>query len=168
MGNKPKEERNIYNLILAAKILNTFFELRDSKDEDVTVSKDDIIQWLQSIHVRDTLLMLAMNYTDQDQRDLSHFIYKLIGTENPDVGHYSNTEQANVSATAAALIWYTLADDDKNEIGIELSKDLVNLTLQLNPAHSLGNLFNRCLTFNVPYRVFKDSMEALTLKELIV
>jgi len=160
------EGRGTHNLVFAAQILNTYVDLRDKKEVDV--SKDDIIQWLQSVHVRDTLLMLAMNYDVEDQRGLSHFIYELVSANNPDAGHYADAEQANVAATAAALVWYTVAENPTNEIAIELTQDLVKYTLNLNPAHGLGNLFKRCLDLKVPYIVFKDSMQALTLKEIIV
>jgi len=160
------EGKGTHNLVFAAQILNTYVDLRDNKEVDV--SKDDIIEWLQSVHVRDTLLMLAMNYDIEDQRGLSHFIYELVGCNNPDTRHYADSEQANVAATAAGLVWYTVAEDSTNEIATSLAEDLVNLTLKLNPTHSLGNLFKRCLDLNVPFTVFKQSMEALTLKEIIV
>ena len=133
------EGKGTHNLVFAAQILNTYVDLRDKKEVDV--SKDDIIQWLQSVHVRDTLLMLAMNYDIEDQRGLSHFIYELVSANNPDVGHYADVEQANVSATAAALVWYTVAEDSTNEIATSLAEDLVNLTLKLNPTTANFNVF---------------------------
>lgn len=161
-----KEEKGTHNLVLAGEILNAYISLRDNEEVDVT--KDKIIQSLQSVHVRDTLLLLATNYSTEDQRRLSHFIYELVGKNNPDVGHYTDVEKSNITATAAALVWYTVADEPTNETAVALTKDLVGLTLKLNPSHSLGNLFKRCLEFKVPYSVFKESIQALTLAEVIV
>jgi hypothetical protein len=121
---------------------------------------------LSSVHVRDAALRYVVDVDKATQQE----VFALFS--EPEFEAYEDDEKLGAIRIIKAGFGILALPDDHDEAQDAIEKleeivDLVESGLELNPEYSLGHLFERMFTLNIPPRVFVDSVRGTTMESIV-
>jgi hypothetical protein len=133
---------------------------------DIKVDKsvaEEIEATLIDVNTRDVVLRLAVDLSNEERKRLSAYLYMAVDPYLNGSTNYANTLVASSAVAFLECAAYEELHGEVDEQGYDIACQTLELGLNSDCDHSLGNLLTRLVNNGIPTRIFHQSVACLSV-----